>query len=105
MDINEYVTGVLIGLDDFATSILFSGSQHDITISARCGMAQIDALRGTIRLNEREQFLLTAGATALDAIDERHCFEAIQGDRDRALKMLAMLEPYLAYIDAQASTP
>lgn len=100
-DIAAYLKGVLIGLDDFATSILFSGSQNDITISARCGMALVDAERGQIRLNEREQAVLMAGAAALDTLENDHCIGAIRGDYARAQEALAMLEPYVAYLDSK----
>jgi hypothetical protein len=97
---DEYIKGILIGIDDASAAALFNG-QNDITISARCGMALLDSQRGVYQSNGAhriEQWALDALAAKLDDIQKDHCIQAIVGDCQRASTVISLLNPYVQII-------
>ncbi len=95
-DLEARIKAVLVGADMTAGTILFT-TGNDITISARCGMALMDARDGVYDPSGPhgiEQWALIALADALDQVEEDHCMLAIVGDRDRAVDVLTTLMPY-----------
>ena len=88
---------VLIGVDDTAAAVVFSG-HTDITISSRCGMALIDELRGAP--SSPESLALDGIGDGLDTLRAGHCFAAILADVDRAQRVLDLLGPYAVYVTA-----
>lgn len=96
MDIEKSIMAALVGLDEFAGSLV-SGSL-DLTISSRVGMALSDQECGTFSPDgphgiQLKTMLLCA--RVLNDIQKDHCTRAWIGDRDRARAVLADLEPYL----------
>jgi hypothetical protein len=87
---NEYLHGVLVGIDEALAAVFFSPTPNDITISSRCGMVEL----GQTGLSPLEHRILLEGAKALNAIEPGHCRAAIRGDLLRARKILSVLEPY-----------
>ncbi len=101
-DVLAQIKGILIGIDDAAAAVLFAG-QNDLTISARCGMALLDQEAGTYTPNGPhglEQKFLIALANGLDDLQKGHCHQAILGDRDRAVNVLVLLQPYALKVSA-----
>lgn len=99
--LDHYVMGVLIGADQAAAAVLFSSTQDDITISARCGMALMDSAKQVYDPagpHGIELWALNALAASLDALQKSHCVDAILGDRDRAVNVLSILQPYTAQL-------
>lgn len=93
----QRILDVLIGVDDAAAALVFS-DQTDLTISARCGMAQLDVLRGTVTLPAAEMSGLLELGAGLDRLQAHHCRGAILGDIARAQRVLAELQPYADYM-------
>jgi ATP-dependent RNA circularization protein (DNA/RNA ligase family) len=89
-----YAKAVLIGLDDTGDALL--GVINDVTISAQCGVAKINAMRG-MPLTDRDQKLLTLYAI-LNGMEHGHCEGAVLGDIDRALDAVSYLTPVANYI-------
>lgn len=100
MSITDQIKGILIGADAAAAALLFNG-QTDITISARCGMALLDA-QGSVYNPDGphgiELWALDALAGGMNHLQKDHCFQAILGDRDRATKALTVLAPYASFL-------
>lgn len=101
MNIADQIRAVLIGVDEAVAAILFKG-QTDLTISARCGMAIIDAQQG-VPCTLESRALCALGAE-LNRIDAGHCNSAVLGDDERAAHIRVVLAPYLAVLYAKGST-
>lgn len=96
-DIFTKVHDSLVGVDQtIAASIFDTG--NDITISSRCGMALIDAQLGKYKGSDTEKYLLEGLGKALDEVQTDHCYQAIQGDYERASEILQLLVPYMKFL-------
>lgn len=99
LDIGRRIKAFLIGIDDTAAAAVFP-DQTDLTVSARCGMVQIDRMRGVLRMTSAESDALLNLGACLDRIQAHHCRGAIIGDIERAKRVLAILQPYADYMAA-----
>ena len=95
----RWFKAVMIGVDDTGAAIVFR-DQTDLTISARCGMAEIDQMRGTVTLSDEEMDALLNLAGVLNRIQAHHCRGAILGDIARAQAVIDKLTPYANYMAA-----
>lgn len=98
MSIIASIYSAAIGIDETLAALAFNG-QSDITISSRCGMALIDIQSGNPPpMSGTEAWLLHHLALVLDDIQKEHCYQALQGDFDRAGAVRAQIQPYLSKI-------
>lgn len=96
MHVEKIIHDLLIAVDGLGSTVLFGST--DLTISSRVGMALSDHDCGTYKPDGPHGFprlAMLALARGLNHIEREHCMLAWIGDRDRALAVLAELDPYL----------
>ena len=98
-DIESAALAMLISEDQAIATALFSGLE-DVTISAHCGVVQKLAYLGDVAtltalgIGAEETRICVATYDALEALQDGHCQQAIDGDIARAKAALAYLTPY-----------